>query len=286
MNINLVILITLIFFISVASAHVCDDVLKDDPIEIKPEMKTIKIAKQGEFRISLKNNHYSSIHRVRMIPPENKFNINITPLWIEEVASKQQVFFTVNITIPEDIKPGVYPLILKVDAQEFKIAREVGLTIKIEEEETDVEITPEDIPVAISVFPDVIEVETKQATRFRVYIKNGHTESLHNITLYVEESRFEIDVAPEVIEEIKPGDRDYFVVDLTIPEDIEHGDYLLVLEVDADEFTVRRGRGAVIRVSEVKEEVTYLYLLVIFLILFVAIWRGVVLWRSKQRPEQ
>lgn len=181
----------LIFFLLInpVEAHVCDDVLRYDPIEIRAETQTVKIIEQGEFRIFLKNNYGSSIHNVRVIVPENLFYINITPMLIEKVAPGQKVFFSISVTVPKDMKPGTYPLVLKVDALEFEIAREVHVTIQVEREEAVVEIIPEDIPVATSIFPDVIEVEPGQNVEFRVYVRNGHTKAIHNISLFIRESK-------------------------------------------------------------------------------------------------
>jgi uncharacterized membrane protein len=283
-----IILTTLLFIvlsINLAEAHVCDDVLRLDPIEIRPEVQTVKIIEQGEFKIYLKNNYGDSIHNVRVIVPENLFDIKVAPVLIEKVLPRREIYFLVKITIPKGTRTGRYPLIMKVDAQEFEIPRDVHITIQVEKEEAVVEIVPEDIPIATSVFPNMIEVEPNQSVQFRVYVRNGHTESVHNIRLFVNESRFNIKITPEIIKEIKSRDKTYFLVDLTVPEELKHGDYMVAMELDADEFT-GRGLGIVVRVGEVREEIIYIYLLIILFFISLLVWRWLALRQSRQHPKQ
>lgn len=98
------------------------------------------------------------------------------------------------------MKPGTYPIMLKVDALEFAVTRDVQVTIQIEEIEAVVEIVPEEIPVAISVFPDEIFIEP---------------------TKFIDEKEFEVKVTPAIIEEIKPEESKAFLVSLTAPPETE-----------------------------------------------------------------
>jgi uncharacterized membrane protein len=256
-------------------SHVCDDVLDHDPIVIWPEMRQIEVVETGEFKIFLKNNYIGSIHNVRLIAPQRVFDIKISPVMIEQVAPGEEISFLVGMNIPEETKPGTYSLLMRVDALEFKVEREVNITVQVEEEEAVVEIVPEEVPVAISVFPDIIEVEPAQSTHLKVFVRSGYTKSLHNISLFIDEGKFKVNIVPDVIEEIKPEAMTFFTVNLVIPEGMEHGEYPLMMEVGADEFTVRRGVYAIIKVGEVKEEITYLYLLIILFLLLILVFRKI-----------
>jgi uncharacterized membrane protein len=256
-------------------SHVCDDVLDHDPIVIWPEMRQIEVVETGEFKIFLKNNYIGSIHNVRLIAPQRVFDIKISPVMIEQVAPGEEISFLVGMNIPEETKPGTYSLLMRVDALEFKVEREVNITVQVEEKEAVVEIVPEEVPVAISVFPDIIEVEPAQSTHLKVFVRSGYTKSLHNISLFIDEGKFKVNIVPDVIEEIKPEAMTFFTVNLVIPEGMEHGEYPLMMEVGADEFTVRRGVYAIIKVGEVKEEITYLYLLIILFLLLILVFRKI-----------
>jgi hypothetical protein len=281
---NGAVLLLLILLINSAQAHVCDDVLRYDPIEIRPEMRTVEIVEQGEFKIFLRNNYRTSIHEVRIIGPKNLFDISIIPTSIERVAPGQEVHFSVRIAIRKTVAPGIYPLVLKVDALEFKVPRDVQITLRVVgEKEALVKILPDDIPIAISVFPSRVEVEPNQSKEFRVYVRSA--ESVHNLSLFITETRFRISVTPQIIEELKPGDMVYFLVQLFAPPDLEHRDYVLTMELDADELAVRRGFTAIVRVGKVGD-VSYLYsFLILFLILLLA-WRWLALRRSKRHPRR
>lgn len=284
--------IFLIFILSFdfVRAHVCDDVLEFDPIEIRSEFESIKVKERGQFKVFLKNNYGASIHNVKIIIPENIFEINVTPTLIEKVRPGEKVDFLIKITIPENVKPGEYPLILKVWAQEFEVSREVNLKIQVErpipEPEAVVEIIPEDIPIAISVFPSPVEIESNKSAEFRVYVRNGHTKPIHNLKLFFKKNDFEVKVVPEIIEKIEPGGKNFFLVNLFVPAKTKRGDYTLAMELGADELAVRRGIGTIIRVKKVREEITYIYLVVISLIILLLVWRWQALKRLKQLPRQ
>lgn len=279
---RIIILLFITLYINQAEAHVCDDVLMHDPIKIRTDVQTVLMTKEGEFKVLLRNDYRAPIHNVSIIVPENLFDIRITPTLIESVLPGQEVYFSVKITVPEDVRPGAYPLLMKVDALEFEITRDIQLTLQVEERKTVIEILPEDIPVAISVFPSVIEIEPARSMEIRVYVRNGHTESIHNLSLFVNESKFRVNITPKIIEELRAGDKTYFVVDLFVPTDIELGDYMLAMEVDAHEFAVRRGVSVIVRVGEVREEITYLYLLIVSFLIFLLIWRSLKLGYIKR----
>jgi hypothetical protein len=288
-------------------AHVCDDVLRQDPIVIWPEGEIIEIQKTGQFKIFLRNDYWDSINQVKLIPPpESPFKIWVVPSLIERVAPKEKTSFLVNLTIPQGIKPGFYPLLMKIDAREFRITRDINLTIIIKEPplppkplpepepEAVVEIIPEEIPVAISVFPDEIDIEPEKSTEFKVYIRSGYDKPLTNITLLIDEVvfkefGFEMKVQPEAIQELGPEETKFFLINLKVPAEAKMGEYIMPLYFKADELPVERHVcDVLIRVGEVWEWKTYFYLLIILLIIFITIWR----WRKlsqtrlKLRPKQ
>lgn len=299
-------------------AHVCDDVLMHDPIVIWPEKEIVEITKIGQFKIFLRNEYSDSIHNVRVITPPSPFEFSVNPPLIEGVKPREQVSFLINLFIPEKIKPGRYPLLIKVNAQEFAIDREVSLTIKVKEPfiqpkpqpkpepepepqpepQAVIEIKPGDILVAISAFPAVIETEPGKIIKFKIFVRNGHTISLRNLTLSVSKDyyppttlspeerapHFEIlNIEPKLIEEIKPGDITSFEVTLKIPEKIERGDYPLFVEIRAQELSLARQTSLVVKIKKVKEWISYFYILAILFLIGLLIWRWRKLTRERSR---
>lgn len=258
----------LIFILCINSvlAHVCDDVLRHDPINIRTDTQVVRVLDKGEFKIFLKNNYVDTIHNVKVIIPENLFDFKVTPDIIEQVKSGQEVHFLVRVAVSKDIEQGTYPLVLKVSASEFAVAREIQVTIKLEKEDTIVEIQPRDIPLAVSAARDIIEVEPSKSIEFKVFMRHGHTNSIHNAKLLIG-NKFEVNVTPVIIEEIKPSETTYFLLTLKVPENMREGDYLIPIEVSADEFPVRYGTSITIRVGKIREELTYLYFLLIIILI-------------------
>lgn len=300
----------LIFFIisstNLASSHVCDDVLRQDPIVIWPEKETIKTTKTGQFKIFLKNDYFDSINKVRIIIPPSPFEISITPNLIEKITSGEKIFFSVNFIIPEKVKSGLYSLLLKVNAREFTIDREVNLKIQVErpipeiqpapkipeiqpEPEAMIKIIPEDIPIAISVFPDVIEVKRGEVIKFKIFVRNGHPQPLHNLKVFIPKEPFKIlNVEPKLIEKIQFNEIAFFKVTLAIPKEKEIGNYPLFIEIGAKELPLARQTSLVIKVREVKSWIPYLqFSAILFLIVFMIWrWRGVTRKRSELLPKQ
>lgn len=285
-------------------AHVCDNVLRDDPIVVWPEKEIVEIAKTGQFKIFLRNEYWDSIHNVKIITPPSPFEIFVNPVLIERIAPGEKVSFLVNLTIPEKMEPGNYPLLMKIDAREFEITRNINLTIRVKplppsiepqpeplpepkpqpEPKAVVEIIPEEISVAISVFPDEIDIRPGQSSEFKVFIRSGYDKPLHNITLLIEKGRFEMKVTPEIIKELRAGETKFFLVRLKVPDDIKFGEYITRIDFKADEFPLKRHVCEVlIRVGEVWDWKTYLYLVVTLVIIFILIWR----WRKlTQKPPK
>ncbi len=290
----------LIYFFFFASAlpvlaHVCDDVLQHDPIVIWPEKQTLEITETGQFKIFLRNDYSESIHDVRLIAPSSLFKFSINPPLIERVRPKEEVSFLVNLSISEEIKSGSYPISIKIKAQEFTIDREVNLTIEVKKPfrpppqlepkpepepqpkpQAIIEIAPKDILVAMSVFPDILEVKPKERAKFKIFIRNGHSQSLHHLIISIPQERFEIlNINPEIIREIKPGTVASFEVALAVPAQIKEGNYPLFTKVKAQEFALAREVSLIIKVKKVKKWLIYLYLLAILSLIGLLIWR----WR-------
>lgn len=281
-----------------ASSHVCDDVLEHDPIVIWPEKETIKIVATGQFKIFLRNDYFESIHKVRLIVPPSPFEISVVPAQIERVTPGERVFFTVNLTIPKEIDPGDYPLLLEVNAREFAITRKVKLRIQVErrepvphpkpqqpEPEATLEVIPEDIPIAMSVFPDIVEAEPGEIVKLRIFVRSGHTACLHDLVLSILTEDFEVsNVAPATLEKLQAGDSASFEVTLSIPEDIKHGDYVVLVKLKVRELAVERGTSLLIRVTGVKEWLTYIYVLAILFLIALLIWRWQKVVRQRSKP--
>lgn len=266
-----------------ALAHVCDDVLEHDPIVIWPEKETIKIVKTGQFKIFLRNDYSDSIKRVKLTVRPSPFEISVTPALIERVTPGQRVFFLVNLTIPQETKPGSYPLLMEVNAAEFAVARKVNLKIEVERPtpeahqpppEAVIEVIPEDILIAMSAFPDVVEAEPGEVVKFTIFVRSGHTKCLHDLVLSVSSEDFEVlAITPASLDKLEAGDSAPFEVTLSIPEEIKHGDYLVLPKLKVRELAVERGTSLLIRVKEVKEWLTYLYALAILFLVGLLIWR-------------
>lgn len=283
-----------------ALAHVCDDVLRHDPIAIWPEKETIKITNSGQFKIFLRNGWAASIHKVELIVPPSPFEISVIPNLIERVLPEEHVFFLVNLTIPQKAETGPHSLLMKVNAQEFEVAREVNLKIQVEQPtpepepeprqpEATIEIIPKDVLVAMSAFPDIVETEPGQVAKFKIFVRSGHTEFLHDLVLSVSNGNFEVlDIAPSLIKELRPGDTTFFEVTLSVPKGAGHGDYLVLVHLKAQELPLERVTGVSIRVKKVNEWLPYLYILAILLLISLLIWRwqGTIRQRSKLPPGQ
>lgn len=297
-------------------AHVCDDVLRDDPITVWPEKEIIEITKTGQFRIFLENNYSESINQVRLIVPQSPFDVSVSPTLIEKVRPGEKISFLIELTIPEKTKPGDYPLLIKINAQEFGVTRDVDLTIKVKEPpqpknrvkkplplpvnrveepsspselrpkpEAMIKVVPKEILVATTAFPEEIDIEPGKEVVFKAFVRSGYTQPLHHLFLSIKPiEKFEIEVTPKIIEKLEPGATKFFVVRLKIPSEIKEGEYLLQINFKANEFPIERHFDDVlIRVSKVKDWRIYFYLLATFLIIFILIWRW---WKLSQRRSK
>lgn len=283
----------IIFFITGSvSAHVCDDVLRDDPIVIWSEKKIVEITKTSQFKIFLRNDYWSNIHDVRIITPPTPFEFLINPLLIERVEPREQVSFFVNLSIPEKIEPGSYLILMKVNAREFEITRDINLTIRVKEPppkepeplpeplpqpepKAVVEIVPEEILVATSIFPEEIDIRPGEIKEFKAFLRSGYDKPLHNITLSLKPpDRFEITITPENIQELKPGATKFFTLSLYVPTETKLGEYSMRINFKTDEFTMeRRFDDVLIRVGEVYDWKTLFYGLAILLLIGILLYR-------------
>jgi len=282
---RLLLLFVILWVLTSVTAHVCDDVLRGGAVKIRPESEIVKIEKMGEFKVFLKNDYRLPIDNVTLTPQESPFDVQVTPQLIERVECGQEVSFSINITIPEAVKSGNYTLMMIINAREFKVDWEVNVTLEVEEEKAIVEIKTQEILVATRPERHIIEVERTE--EFRVFVRSGHANSIHNVRLFVEnesKDKFSVNVTPTVIDEVKPQETVVFLVSLTVPEGREYGDYVMPMEVVADEFTLGRDVTVVVRVKTVRREITYLYLIGVLILVLILIWRKTRL-QSKQPPK-
>jgi len=288
--VKIVIFFSILSIAGSLSAHVCDDVLRDDPIVVWPEKQIVEIVRTGEFRIFLRNEYWSSIHDVKIITPPTPFEFSVNPVLIERVKPREQVSFLVTLSIPEKVKPGRYPILMKVNAREFEVTRDINLIIRVKEPPKPepqpepnalIEIVPEEILVATTIFPEEIDIRPGKTKEFKAFMRSGYDKSLHNITLSLQPpDEFEITITPEVIQELKPGATRFFTLALYVPAETKFGEYRLRINFKAAEFPVERHLGDVlIRVSDVRDWKTPLYGLAILLLI------GILLWRILRRQK-
>lgn len=81
--------------------------------------------------------------------------------------------------------------------------------------------------------PDREIVKIEKSGEFRIYIENTFSCVLEKVKLLVESSAFDIEVKPQVLEKLSPGERSFFVVRLKLKQGIKPGNYPLEINVEA-----------------------------------------------------
>lgn len=97
--------------------------------------------------------------------------------------------------------------------------------------------TPNDYNFRIVAGLPVIDVAPGRATRFKLYArKNPEGEPLHNVRIKITNTEFQATIDNPVIEELRNEEMAVLYVSVVFPPDAMHGDYILNIEAESDEF--------------------------------------------------
>lgn len=121
--------------ISSAKAHLCDNIFREpDRLVIKPEKQMVRLEKTGELRIFMKNTYPAPLHNVRLIGESPAFDVEVEPAIIEVLNPDEKTHLLIKLVLKEGIKPGSYPLVIKVGAKQFEFRPAMQIDIQKEEE--------------------------------------------------------------------------------------------------------------------------------------------------------
>ncbi len=135
-----------------------------------------------------------------------------------------------------------------------------GVEIKI--------LDPDSIPFAVSIGDrDKIEMRPGETIEVRIFVRNGHTEGLHNLKVNADNTEIVKKIEPEIIDELKPNEIKSFVATLTTAEDAELGSTELSFEVEAREFTRSRIVTTTLVVSEPSDLMIFVYAVIVIAII-------------------
>ncbi len=91
--------------------------------------------------------------------------------------------------------------------------------------------------LVISPEKELISIETEGV--FRIYVENSFSTTLRDLRLIVKNPAFDIEVEPEVLGRLAPGERTSFSVRLRLQEGSKPGNYPLRIRVDARSAEIR-----------------------------------------------
>lgn len=152
--------------------------------------------------------------------------------------------------------------------------------------------------------PEVIEVEQGESRVFDVFVKNPSNSVVHGLRLAIERIPAEwVKLKPETIVEVKPNETVLFIVNLTVPEDLQPKEYPISIIAGATEVLTER--RTTLRVLEAISPTTTqptqplrpsptlsdflitgkLWLIIILVIVIVAIILILTLEKAKPLPE-
>lgn len=83
-------------------------------------------------------------------------------------------------------------------------------------------------------------IRIAETGEFRIFIKNNYPAALHNVRLIGISEAFKVDVSPKLIEELRPGEKSFFLLKLTPRKRMKPGDYPLEIMIGAKQFNYRR----------------------------------------------
>lgn len=112
--------------VSVAQAHICDNVFREpDKLVVKPEITNIIVKESIRFKLFLQNNMDRGIDQIRVGGQSPAFEVRVAPEK-RSVPAGARVFFDVELRTVPDMPSGTYPLDFRLYAvkgqaqQEYK----------------------------------------------------------------------------------------------------------------------------------------------------------------------
>lgn len=130
-------------------------------------------------------------------------------------------------------------------------------------------LDPDKISFAVSVGDrDKIEIRPGETTDVRVFVRNAHTTSIHNLRVNADNPDIIKSIEPKIMDELKPNEIKSFVAKIGIPKDAKLGSIKVNFEVEADEFTRSRVVPTTIVVSSPSDFMIFVYIIIIVAIVF------------------
>lgn len=99
---------------------------------------------------------------------------------------------------------------------------------------------------------DFIRIEKKGI--LRIFLKNGYPASLHNVRIVGKSDAFQVEVIPPLIQELRPGEKIYFSLELAAKEGAKYGNHPLEIWVGARQFRLRKIEGVTLSFYEIIRE--------------------------------
>lgn len=110
------------------------------------------------------------------------------------------------------------------------------------------ELEEKEIPLTVSLSPEVIDVEAGKTAEFNVMVRTDGNISLHNLMLNLC-GPFAFESSPKVIEELKPGEARNFTVRLTAAPDSIPGTVDFAAYVSSSELIRQRYKPGLVNVN-------------------------------------
>lgn len=140
--------------------------------------------------------------------------------------------------------------------------------------------------------PDKELIRIEESGEFRIYIENTFPTALNDVRLFVESQAFDIEIEPQAIERLVPGERSFFLVRLRLHKGFKPGDYPLKINVGAKSSELKSSIEMINVVVEEKRieskdageivvkvekipfwEKTYFYIILILFLVTILVWR-------------
>ena len=88
-----------------------------DRLILTPERELIRIEREGDFRIYVRNTFPSALQDLKLIITNPAFEIEIAPAIITRLVPGERRFFLVKLRLREGFEEGDYPLRINVQAK-------------------------------------------------------------------------------------------------------------------------------------------------------------------------
>ena len=147
------------------------------------------------------------------------------------------------------------------------------------------EIKNEDIPIAISVLPDLIEIQPGDTVDFKVFIRTEWNKTVHNLNLQFC-TEYEFEVYPKVIEEVQPFEIVSFDVTMHVPSNATLGSNDFEFTVFSDELRTGLPESSKVNIGQVDYTIYFASLVVVGIIIAAIIIRRFTIHKSQSDGEE